>query len=131
MKKKLSSVLMVCLLSVFAFGSSTFAADPAGWQLIDDATYQHAYTGPVTFNGAEGGNAKFCLKTTPGTGMYLKIYEDDGYSSNTLIHQSYFSPGECWTFDVDPYVDGSDNDAEFLVQLVRGATGNVVVQLWD
>lgn len=122
---------MICLLSVFVFGSSTFAADPSGWQMIDDATYQYQYTGPVTFNGAEGGNAKFCLKTTPGTGMYLKIYEDDGSSGNHIIHEEYFSKGECWTFDVDPYVDGLDNDAEFLVKLVRGSTGTVVVELYD
>lgn len=131
MKKKLSSALMVCLLSIFVFGSSAFAYDPAGWQLIDDATYQYAYTGPVSFNGAEGGDAKFCLKTTPGTGMYMKIYEDDGASGNYIIHEEYFSPGECWVFDVDPYVDGADNDAEFLVKLVRGSTGTVVVELYD
>jgi hypothetical protein len=131
MKGFLKSLLVLSVM-ISAFGSystESHAADPAGWQLIDTATIGNGTTGYL--NGAEGGNAKICLTDAFG-GANVTVYDDDGNGNwNVIKSYSFWDNNECWEFDVDPYVDGTDNDAEFVVTTSRDIIGDIIFELWD
>ncbi|WP_077736806.1 hypothetical protein [Bacillus sonorensis] len=113
----------------FMWGAGTsYAADPPGWQLIDTTYIGDGVTGYL--NGAEGGNAQICLKDAFG-GANVTIYDNDGSSRPVIKSTSFWGNGHCVSFDVDPYVDGSDNDAEFVVTTTRDIIGTIKFELWD
>lgn len=125
--KGLFATTLVC--GSFMQGAETsHAADPSGWQLIDTASIGDGRTGYL--NGAEGGSAMICLKDAFG-GAEVIVYEDDGSSWNKIKGPSFWGNGDCFTFNVEPYVDGSDNDAEFVVQTTRDITGTIKFELYD
>ena len=130
MSKFLKSIFIGTLVfGSFIWGAGTGqAADPAGWQLIDTATIGNGTVGYL--NGAEGGNAKICLKEATG-GANVTVYDDDGSSRTKIKDTSFWGNNSCFEFNTEPYVDGSDNDAEFIVTTTRDILGTIKFQLWD
>ncbi|MCM3179768.1 hypothetical protein [Cytobacillus horneckiae] len=130
MKRFLTGLLASSLVfGSFIWGAGTsYAADPSGWQLIDTASIGNGKIGYL--DGAEGGNAKICLKDAFG-GAQVTVYDDDGGSNPVIKSQSFWGNGECFTFNVEPYVDGSDNNAEFVVMTSRDIVGTIKFELWD
>lgn len=130
MKKTLKGLLVSTLLfGSFMWASGiAHAADPSGWQLIDTASIGNGTTGYL--DGAEGGDAKICLKDAFG-GANVTVYDDDGSSKTVIKATSFWGNGNCFTFNVNPYVDGSDNDAEFMVTTTRDIIGTIKFELWD
>ncbi|USK44661.1 hypothetical protein [Cytobacillus oceanisediminis] len=133
MKKFLKGLFAASLVFVsFVVGAGTsFAADPSGWQLVD--TYSLGNGTLAYLDGAEGGSAKICLKDAFG-GANVTIYDNDGGStSNSTVVKStsFWGNGDCYSFNVEPYVDGSDNNAEFYVTTTRDIVGTIKFELWD
>lgn len=126
MKNLLKGVVILSLaIGSFVWGVQT---SYAAMSLIDTATIGNGTT--AYLNGAKGGDAKICLKDAPG-GANVTLYDDDGDSRTLIKSTSFWSNGYCYTFNVDPYVDGADNDAEFIVITSRDIIGTIKFELWD
>lgn len=127
MKKMLKGLLATSVIcGSFVLGAGNIHA--ASWTLIDTATIGNGTVGYL--DGAKGGNAKICLKNAVG-GANVTVYDDDGSSKSLIKGTSFWSNGSCYTFNVEPYVDGSDNDAEFIVTTTRDIVGTIKFELYD
>lgn len=128
--KKIFTSFLVMILVFGGFMSTSHAADPTGWQLIDVSYISTGISGYL--DGAEGGSAKICIKDV--SYAIVSIYDNDNGSSfgaTKIASNIGMWRGDCYTFNVAPYVDGSDNDAEFIVQTSRDLAGTVKFELWD
>ena len=107
----------------------TDEATPASLRLIDTTTIGNGTIGYL--NGATGGSTQICLKDAVG-GANVAIYDNDNGSKSTLVKSSGFmANGSCYTFNSNPYVDGTDNDAEFIVETTRDILGTIKFELWN
>lgn len=136
MNKSIKRILLFPLITLVAFLSfgvtTSYAADPSGWQLIDTDTVNSSNL--AYLDGAEGGNARVCLDFWSGSRINLYDNDGNGVQSSKKINSSssiYLGDGECYSFNVEPYVDGSDNDAEIIVKVVRSAWDGTKFELWD
>lgn len=67
-------------------------------------------------------------------GMRISVYDNDGNgieTSKRILNSVFIGNNKCVTFDATPYIDGADNDAEFIVLPTRGSTTSFTLELWD
>lgn len=126
-------VALMLIISTVTIGNtiSTYAST---WTLVDSKTTS-ASTSPqwVYLNGVKAGNAKICLKDEFG-GMRISVYDNDGgtpTSGPRIYDHVFIGNNECLIFDAKPYIDGTDNDAEFVIAPTRGSVSSFIFQLWD
>lgn len=129
MKKTLMGLIVITTLLSGSFVWGTQTSYAGANKLIDITTIGNGTTGYL--DGSTGGYAKICLKEAPG-GANVAIYDNDGGSNNPVIRSSSFmANGSCYTFNAQPYVDGTDNNAEFIVITSRDIIGTIKFELWD
>lgn len=128
--KKLTKYLLALVVAISSLAVvDTISTEAAAWTLVDKKTT----TGKVTYlNGVRGGNAKICLKDQFG-GLRFDVYDNDGGSTYgpKVLSSVFINNNSCYTFYAAPYVDGADNDAEFIVQTTRTPIGTYTLELWD
>lgn len=125
--KKIMMGLVVITTLVCGTLWGTETSNAASYTLVDKKTT----SGTTTYlDGVKGGNAKICLKEEFG-GSRFDIYDNDG-GNNPLIQGSVFIGNNgCYTFNAAQYVDGSDNNAEFILVTTRTPLTSYVLELWD
>lgn len=126
--KKFRKGLFASAVLVGSLFFSPTDGEAADWKLVDSSIIGNGTVGYL--NGAKGGKAKICLKEAFG-GANVTVYDDDGSSRSVIKATSFWGNNSCYTFNVDPYVDGADNDAEFVVTTTRNIVGNIKFELWD
>lgn len=110
---------------------------------LGNAISTHAYSGKLVdskttsssttyLNGVKSGKAKICLKNQIG-GIRVNVYDNDGGSNYgpLILNGAFIGNNDCVTFDATPYIDGTDNDAEFIVVTTRTPIGSYTLELWD
>lgn len=132
MKKLTKSFLTsVALLSALTL-SNTMTAEAASWKLVDSKNVSASATAKNTYlNGVIGSKAKVCLKDQFG-GMRLSVYDNDDKFGPLILNSVFVGNNGCTTaFNATPYIDGTDKDAEFIVQPTRGSVSAYTLELWD
>lgn len=126
MKKiMVSLVVITTLVCGTLWGTET--SNAATWTLVD----KKKSSGRTTYlDGVKGGYAKICLKEEFG-GSRFDIYENDGANTPMIKAGVFIGNNDCYTFNAAPYVDGSDNDAEFILVTTRTPITSYVLELWD
>ena len=128
--KKISTyfVALTIIIPLLIIGNTT-STHANSWTLVDSKTSSSAST---YLKGVTGGDAKICLKNQIG-GIRVNVYHKDGSSSyGTLILNSVFiGNNSCITFDASPYIDGTNNAAEFTVVTTRTPISSYTLELWD
>lgn len=128
--KKITKYLIALTIIITSLTiGNTLSTHAYSGTLVDSKTS----SGTTTYlNGVKSGDAKICLKDQFG-GIRVNVYDNDGDSSyGPLILSSVFiGNNSCITFDATPYIDGADNDAEFIVVTTRSQLSSYTLELWD
>ena len=97
------------------------------WTLVDSKTSSSAST---YLKGVKDGEAKICLKDQVG-GIRVSVYHKDESSSyGALILNSVFiRNNSCVTFDASPYINETNNAAEFTVVTTRKPISSYTLEL--
>lgn len=132
---KITKYFTALLLGISVFTmSNVVSTEAASWKLVDSKTVSASSTAKAVYlNGVKKGNAKICLKNQMG-GMRISVYDNDGNgieTSKRILNSVFIGNNKCVTFDATPYIDGADNDAEFIVLPTRGSTTSFTLELWD
>ena len=121
-------IAFTIILTLFIIGN-TMSTHANSWTLVDSKTSVGAST---YLRGVKDAEAKICLKNQIG-GIRVNIYtkgEDSSYG--TLILNSVFiGNNSCITFDAGPYINGTNNDLEFIVVTTRTPISSYTLELWD
>ena len=121
-------VAFTIILTLFIIGNamSTYANS---WTLVDSKTSSGSST---YLSGIKDGDAKICLKNQLG-GIRVNVYsKDEGSNYRTLILSSVFiGNNSCITFDASPYINGTNNDVQFVVVTTRTPISSYTLELWD
>ena len=128
--KKISTyfVTLTIIIPLLIIGNTT-SVHANSWTLVDSKTSSSTST---YLKGVKDGEAKICLKDQVG-GIRVNVYHKDESSSyGTLILNSVFiRNNSCITFDASPYIDGTNNTAEFTVVTTRTPISSYTLELWD
>ena len=121
-------IALTVILPLLTIGS-TMSTHADSWTLVDSKTSSSTST---YLTGVTGGDAKICLKNQIG-GIRVNVYHQDGSSGfGALILNSVFiGNNRCITFDASPYMDGTNNDAQFVVVTTRTPISSYTLELWD
>lgn len=127
--KKINKYLVALILIISALTiGNTMSTLAASWTLVDSKTSdsQTKY-----LNGVKSGQAKICLKEQFGGGNFSVYDNDDGSRGPMILNSHFLGNNDCVTFDATPYIDGTDNDAEFIVVRTRSGLFSYTLELWD
>lgn len=132
---KITKYFTALLLGISVFTmSNVVSTEAASWKLVDSKTVSaSANAKNIYLNGVKKGKAKICLKNRIG-GMRISVYDNDGNgieSSKEIFYYAFIGNNKCLTFDATPYIDGADNNAEFIVVPTRGSVSSFTLELWD
>ena len=121
-------VAFTIIITLLIIGNTMFI-HANSWTLVDSKTSSSSST---YLEGVIDGDAKICLKNQIG-GIRVNVYsKDKGTSDRTLILNSVFiGNNSCITFDANPYIDGNNNDVQFLVVTTRTPISSYTLELWD
>ena len=121
-------VALTIIIPLLTIGN-TMSTHANAWTLVDSKTSSSTST---YLKGVTDGNAKICLKNQTG-GIRVNVYHKEENSSyGTLILNSVFiRNNSCITFDASPYIDGTNNAAEFTVVTTRTPISSYTLELWD
>lgn len=121
-------VAFTIIITLLIIGN-TLSTHANSWALVDSKTSSSSST---YLGGVIDGDAKICLKKQIG-GIRVNVYsKDEGSSNRTLILNSVFiGNNSCITFDASPYIDGNNNDAQFVVVTTRTPISSYTLELWD
>lgn len=99
------------------------------WTLVDSKTSSSAST---HLKGVKGGDAKICLKNQIG-GIRVNVYHKDENSNygSLILNSVFIGNNNCITFDASPYIDETNNNAEFTVVTTRTPISSYTLELWD
>ena len=129
MKKTTTHFVVLTIITTSLFIGNTISMHANSWTLVDSKTSSSTST---YLKGVTGGDAKICLKNQIG-GIRVNVYHKDGSSSyGALILNSVFiGNNNCITFDANPYINETNNAAEFTVVTTRTPISSYTLELWD
>lgn len=122
-------VALTIIISSLTVGNVISTHATYSGKLVDSKTT----SGTTTYlNGVKAGQAKICLKNQMG-GIRVNVYDNDGGSNYgpLVLNSVFIGNNDCVTFDAAPYIDGADNDAEFIVVTTRHPVTSYTLELWD
>ena len=121
-------VALTVILPLLTIGN-TMSTHADSWTLVDSKTSSSTST---YLKGVTDGDAKICLKNQLG-GIRVNVYHQDGSSSlgSLILNSVFIGNNRCITFDASPYIDGTDNDAQFVVVTTRTPISSYTLELWD
>lgn len=121
-------VVFTIIITLLIIGNTMFI-HANSLTLVDSKTSSSSST---YLGGAIDRDAKICLKNQIG-GIRVNVYsKDKGTSDRTLILNSVFiGNNSCITFDASPYIDGTNNDVQFVVVTTRTPISSYTLELWD
>ena len=115
--KKLGFSIALASIALAIPFTSVFA-DSAGWQKL--GTYSQSQ---IFYSG--GGYIKFCAHVPVGI-IEFDLYEYDPDNADDYVGTTYLSDGECQTFNVDKFVDGTNHKAELYYHASSSGTSATV-----
>jgi hypothetical protein len=129
--KKLGASLLLSAVALVTPFSAAFAE--AGWQKVhwneDGLTWNSSsglyVTDVIT---SDGGDVKICVAVASGSAKTFKAFEYDPDNADDFIDSWTLSNGQCVTFNVDRFRDGSNNRPEIYVGTTYSSSG---VDMWD
>ena len=121
-------VALTIILPLLTIGN-TMSTLADSWTLVDSKTASSTST---YLKGVTGEDAKICLKNQLG-GIRVNVYHQDGSSGfgSLILNSVFIGNNRCITFDASPYMDGTNNDAQFVVVTTRTPISSYTLELWD
>ena len=129
MKKTLTYFVALTIIIPLLTIGNTMSAHANSWTLVDSKTSSSTST---YLTGVTGGDAKICLKNQIG-GIRVNVYHKDGSSSykSLILNSVFIRNNSCITFDANPYINETNNAAEFTVVTTRTPISSYTLELWD
>lgn len=121
-------VALTIILPLLTIGN-TMSTHADSWTLVDSKTSSSTST---YLTGVTGGDVKICLKNQFG-GIRANVYHQDESSSvgSLILNSVFIGNNRCIMFDASPYMDGTNNDAQFVVVTTRTPISSYTLELWD
>ena len=129
MKKISTYIVALAIIIPLLIIGNTMSTHANTWTLVDSKTSSSAST---YLKGVKDGSAKICLKNQIG-GIRVNVYHKDENSSyrSLILNSVFIGNNSCITFDASPYIDETNNDAEFTIVTTRTPLSSYTLELWD
>lgn len=116
--KKIVTTFFVSILTLLLPVASAFA-DSAGWQLVEnDITHWNSTLNAwiTDLDDAHvSGNVRICNEDHGGRLFTIKEYDPDS-ADEVVASNRYLEAKACLSYDIRPWVDGNNKQAEIYVQ---------------
>ena len=129
MKKISTYFVAFTIIITLLIIENTMTTHANSWTLVDSKTSSSSST---YLGGVIDGDAKICLKNQIG-GIRVNVYnKNEGSGDRTLVLNSVFiGNNSCITFDASPYINGTNNEVQFVVVTTRMPISSYTLELWD